>query len=402
MRYFGKYVAVFVICIIASNLYAEKMTIVWEKEFGDDNNLSYVAHEAIFNNGTLQVIGYAFDSQTRSSGKYWFSQINPDGNVVSRDDFHVVSNVRPSDIIFGSWKTKGMKVDQGNMYCAGKFGSKENSFAKLGANDKKMLKKQIPSDPNNKPGDSNDKSEEVVLKMIDLSGNKFLFVGRDAKSNGFAAKTDSDGDVYWRRMFEKSKLSFIVDAIEMENNLILLECFTDGGPNNNFYEGFNCRLIKCDSEGNIITEKSFTGGGAFPNKYPELHKVDSNSFLVGYDKQFKLNQMEYCASAYDNYLKLLSERTIINKEVKTPFYTHILPVSSGGFIAAYNDSLGKITVSKYSGSGELLTSLSLDNYFVVDDFRIADSSNKYFVIALSMPSSLNNLVKTKIAFLSIE
>jgi hypothetical protein len=385
---------------MASNLYAEKLTVVWEKEISDDNAFSYVGHEALCNNEALQVVGYAFDSKTQSSGKYWFYQINPNnGNVLSHEDFHAVSSASPSDLIFGSWLTKGLKVDKDNMYCAGKFGTKEHSFARLGAKDKKFLKKQIPSDPNKKPGDA---SEEFVFKMIDLSGNKFLFVGRDAKSNGFAVKTDSDGNAHWRKIFDKGKLSFIVDAVEIENNLILLECFSDGGPNNNMYEGFNCRLIKCDSQGNIITEKSFTGSGAFPNKYPELHKVDSKSFVVGYDKQFKLTQMEYCAATFDNNLKMLSEKTIINKEIKTPVYMHILPVPSGGFMAVYNETMGKITVGKYSDSGELSASLSLDNYIVIDDFRIVGSGNKYFIIALSMPTNNDFRTKTKIAALSVE
>jgi hypothetical protein len=399
MRYLWKNVAALLICIMTSNLYAEKLTVVWEKEIGDDNNFSYVGHEAVYNNGALQVVGYAFDTKTKSSGKYWFWQINSDGKVISHEYFHAVSSTSPSDIIFGSWLTKGLKVDKDNMYCAGKFGSKEHSFAKFGTNDKKLLKKQISGDPNKKAGDS---SEEFILKMIDLSGNKFLFVGRDAKSSGFAVKTGSDGNAYWRRVFDKGKLSFIVDAIEIENNLILLECFSDGGPNNNSYEGFSCRLIKCDSEGNIITEKSFTGSGAFPNKYPELHKIDSNNFMVGYDKQFKLTQIEYCAATFDSNLKLLSEKTVINKEIKTGFYTHILPVSSGGFIAAYNESMGKITIGKYSSSGELLTSLSLDNYIAIDDFRIVGSGYKYFVIALSMPTSNDFRMKTKIAALTVE
>ena len=197
-------------------------------------------------------------------------------------------------------------------------------------------------------------------------------------------------------------MSFIVDAVEIENNLILLECFSDGGPNNSMYEGFSCRLIKCDSEGNVLSEKSFTGSGRSPNKYPELHKVDSNRFMVGYDKQFKFTQIEYCAALFDSKLNLLSENTVINKEIKTPAYAHILPVPSGGFIAAYNDTLGKITVSKFSASGDLLTSLSLDNYVVIDDFRIVSSGNKYFVIALSMPTSPNNCVRTKIAALNIK
>ncbi|MGB7581215.1 MAG: hypothetical protein WBL85_02040, partial [Sedimentisphaerales bacterium] len=72
------------------------------------------------------------------------------------------------------------------------------------------------------------------------------------------------------------------------------------------------------------------------------------------------------------------------------------------FITAYNDTLGKITVSKYSGSGDLSTSLTLDNIVVIDDFRIVGSGNKCFIIALSMPASTDNRVKTKIAALTIE
>jgi hypothetical protein len=401
MRYLWKNMVGLVICIMTSNLYAEKLTVVWEKEFGDGNNLSYVAHEAVCNNGALQVIGYAFDSRTHSAGKYWFWQINYDGNVVSREDFHAVSNVNPSAVIFGSWSTKGLKVDQGTMYCAGKFGSNEHSFAKFGVSDKKLLQKQITGDPNKIPGDVNKESAGSILKMINLSGNKFLFVGLDAKSKGIATKADSDGDMYWRRVFDKGKISFIADAVEIGNELILLECYTDGGPNN-YYEGFNCRLIKCDSEGNILSEKSFAGGGAFPNKYPELHKIDSNSFLVGYDKYPQVNRIGYSVAAFDGNLKPLWEKTVFDKETKTPVYAHISLVPSGGYIVAYNDSVTKITVSKYSGSSEPLVSLSLDNFIVIDDFRIVGSGDKYFVIALSMPTGANNLVKTKIAALTVE
>jgi hypothetical protein len=403
MRYLWKNMVGLVICIMASNLYAEKLTILWQKEFGDGENLSYVAHEAVCNNGPLQIIGYAFDSQTRSSGKYWFWQINPDGNMISREDFHTVSNVNPSAIIFGSWRTRGMKVDQSGMYCAGKFGSKEHSFAKFGASDKKLLQKPISGDPNNKTsGDVNKESAETILRMVNLSANNFLFVGFDAKSNGFAKKVDSDGDVYWHRVFDKSKLSFINDAIEIGNNLILLECYTDGGTGgNNYSEGYNCRLIRCDSEGKILSEKSFTSGGAFPTKYPELHKVDSNSFLVGYDKYPQVKRTGYSVAAFDGNLKSLWEKTVLDKETQTPVYAHVLPLLSGGFITAYNDGMTKIIISKYSGSGEQSASLSLDNYIVIDDFRIVGSGNKYFVIALSVPND-THLVKTKIAAFAIE
>ena len=403
MRWFRKVMVEFVICIMASNLYAEKLDVVWEKELGDNNNFSYVAHDAVYNDGALQIIGFAFDSQTQSSGKYWFWQINPDGNVISRENFHSVSNVRPSDIIFGSWKTKGMKVEQGSIYCIGKFGSNVHSFAKLGTSDKSFLKKQISVEANNVPTDVNKESAGSILKMINLSGNKFLFVGLDNKSKAIATKVDSDGDIYWHKVFDKGKISFINDGIEIESGLILIGCYTEGGPNNNYYEGYKCFLIRCDSEGNILSEKSFTGGGAFPNKYPELHRIDSNIFLVGYDKySSRLDRIEYIVALYDNNLNLLSEKMIIDREIKNPIFAHISPVSTGGFIIAYNDSITKITVSKYSGTGEILATLSLDNYVVIDDFRIVGSDNKYFVIALSMPTKPNNLVKTKIAALTVE
>ena len=194
-------IAGLLVCIMASNLYAEKLTVVWEKELGGDDGFSYVGHEAVCNDGILQVIGYAFDSKTRLAGKYWFCQINSDGKVISQEDFHTVSSTSPSDIIFGSWLTKGLKVDQSGLYCAGKFATKEHFFAKLGAKDKKFLKKQLPGDPNKKTGDS---SEEFILKMVDLSGSKFVFVGRDAESKGLAVKTDSDGKAYCAKYLRKA------------------------------------------------------------------------------------------------------------------------------------------------------------------------------------------------------
>jgi len=402
MRCLWKNMAGFAICIMASNLYAEKLAVVWEKEFGDGENLSCVAHEAVCNNGILQIIGYAFDSRTHSSGKYWFWRINPDGSMISREDFHTVSNVSPSTIIFGSWQTKGLKIDQSGMYCAGKFGSNEHSFAKFGASDKKLLRKPIPGDPNKTSGGINEESAENILRMVNLSGNNFLFVGLDEKSKGFAQKIDFNGDVYWHRVYEKGKISFIADAIEFENNLILLECYTDGGPAKNYYEGYNCRLVKCDSEGKILLERIFQGGGMFVNKYPELHRVDSNSFIVGYDRYPQVNRLGYSVAAFDGNLKPLWEKAVFDKETRTPVYAHVLPVPSGGFIAAYNDGVTKITVGKCSGSGELSASLSLDNYVVIDGFRIVGSGNTCFVIALSGPTGANNLVKMKIAALAIE
>jgi hypothetical protein len=403
MQYLLKNMIGFTICIMASNLYAEKLAVVWEKEFGDSENLSYVAHEAVCNNGILQIIGYAFDSRTQSAGKYWFWQINPDGSVMSREDFHTVSNVRPSAIIFGSWQTKGLKIDQNGMYCAGKFGSDKHSFAKFGTSDKKFLQKPIPGDPNKTSGDIGKESTENILRMVNLSGNNFLFVGLDSKSKGFAKKVDSNGNVYWHKTYNMGKISFIADAIEMENNLILLECYTNGGSANNYYEGYNCRLIRCDLEGKLLSEKSFTGGGVFPNKYPELHKVDSNSFLIGYDKYPQANRMGYSVAAFDGNFKPLWEKMVFDKGVKSPAYAHVLPVPSGGFIAAYNEAPTKVIVNKYSGSGGLSASLSLDNYIVIDDFQLVGSDRKLFIIALSEPANAPDLVvKMKVCAITIE
>jgi hypothetical protein len=386
-----------------SQTYAKRLTVVWEKELGKDENFSYMAHEAAYNNNNnLQIIGYAFDTQTHSAGKYWLSQISSDGNVVSSEDFYAISNVRPSAIVFGSWQTKGLKTDSSGMYCAGKFGSNKHSFAKFRASDKKFIQKQISRDPNKIPNEATEKSAENILKMINLTGNKFLFVGMDANSNGVATKVDADGSISWYQVYDKGKISFVVDAIEIKNGLVLVECYTEGGTAKNYYEGYNCRLIRCDSEGRILSEKCFEGGGAFPNKYPELHNIDSNSFLLSYDKYSRLGRMEYSVATFDGNLELLKEKTVFNKETETPAYAHITPVSSGGFIVAFNDDLTRITLNLYSNSDELLASLSLPGYIVIDNFQIVGSGNKYFVIASTGPVNTANLVKTRIAALTIE
>ena len=391
-------IAGFLICIIGSNLYAEKLAIVWEKEFGIDENLSYVAHDAIYTNGILSLTGYAFEPRTKTStGVYWFWQINRMGNMLSHDNFYTVSNRR---IDFGSWRTKGLKVDQSSMYCAGKVGSEESSLIGFGITDKKFFQAPIQPDPGKTSEQLEKEPAETILKMISLSDNKFLLVGQGGGSKGFAKKTNAVGNISWHKVYKKGKTSFIVDAIEMGDKLVLVDCHTEAEKNP--YEGYSCRLLICDLEGNILSEKTVEGGGAFPNKFPELHKIDSSHFWVGHDKDFMPNRIKYFITAFDSNLTRLWEKSVFDDESKAPIYAHILPLTSGEFIAAYSKTTFDIVVTKYAVSGESSASLSLKNYLAIDNFLIVGSGDRCFIVGLSELKNDKGLVRTKIAALSIE
>ncbi|MCD6175759.1 MAG: hypothetical protein J7K65_08370 [Planctomycetes bacterium] len=405
MKYLVKKLFLFVFCMTASILSANTLDIVWEQEFGDKNNLSYVAHESIYTDNVLKTIGYAFESQTQTAGQFWSWQIDDAGEILSQNSFHTLSKENPSAIGFGSWRTKGMIVRQNSLYFAGTFGTGQSTFAHYKTDNQTFNYNLIQPNPHKTSEDLEKGYKETILRIIHSDGS-FVLMGSDTDSNGIAKQVDSSGTLVWQNVYEKGTISFIVDGLVLENNLILLECYTEADPVKKPYEGYHCRLLKCDLDGKILSEKSFVGGSAFPNKHPELHKIDSRSFLVGYDRNFLPNQIEYSVAAYDNTLKLLWEKAVSgkNEQGRIPIYTHILPVSVDGFIAAYtemgSDGIMSIQVQRYNVEEDCSDSLLLTNYVAIDGFQLVGSNDKVFITALTVPDE-NYRTRVKIAAVSI-
>jgi len=172
--------------------------------------------------------------------------------------------------------------------------------------------------------------------------------------------------------------------------LIVVGCFTEGGSQEKeIYEGYNCCLMRYDSEGNVLSEKSFTGGGAFPNKYPELLNIDTNRFWITYDQYSLPTQKGYRIVAFDSNLEQLWAKDVINKDVHIPMYAHTVPVTPGGFVVAYNEGATDLKVEQYSASGELIASLSLQNYYTINVFQLVADEKNVFLIALSQPTAFS-------------
>jgi len=407
MKYLQKLINGFIVCLMASSLYSEKLTIIWEKEFGDDPNLSYIAHEGVYTDGMLNLIGYSYESQKHATGTYWFWAVADSGDILVQDLLCAVSCGRPSTIGFGSWRTKGLKVDQGSLYCAGKFGTSDSSLAHYKMFNKMFNYNPIQPTPLKTFNDMEKGYVETILRMVNLSKNNFLLIGYDTNSKSFAKKTDVSGNALWHQVYGKGTISFLADALEIGNSLILLECYTDGDPVKKPYEGYQCRLIRCDSEGNILSEKTFAGGGAFPNKYPELRKIDASRYLVSYDMESLPNRANFSAAAYSDTLELLWQRTIYNGEVRVPMYGHVMPLTSGGFISVYSamshdEAAMNLKVHLYSETGEMSGSLTLQNYIAIDDFLLVGSEKTLYVVALSGPEDDTYRVKVKICAIAIE
>jgi hypothetical protein len=395
------------LCIIICDVYAGELSLIWEKECGDQENLSYVAHEGVFQDGFLNSIGYAFEFQGHSSGKYWYWKIDASGDTFLQSDLYAITDGRSSTIGFGSWRTKGMKISPEKIRCVGEFGTNIPSIANYSKDNKRFDFEPVQPDPKKKPEEIEKGPEEIILRMIPLSDNQSLLLGSDGKSRCFAKKVDDDGDVIWHKVYEKGTIAFLTDAVEVGDGFILLGCYTDGDPVKKPYEGYQCRLIRCDSEGNILSEKTFAGGGAFPNKYPELHKIDASRYLVSYDKESLPNRANFSAAAYSDTLELLWQRTIYNGEVRVPMYGHVMPLTSGGFISVYSamshdEAAMNLKVHLYSETGEMSDSLTLQNYIAIDDFLLVGSEKTLYVVALSGPEDDTYRVKVKVCAIAIE
>ena len=395
-------------CLFAPCVHGEKFDLIWEKEFETSPTLSFVPHEGVYVNSKLYLVGYAFSPQGNTRN-YWLWQIDSSGNLLHDNDLLSMDSNRYSIVIGGSCQTSGLIVKEGAVYFGGLFDKDGPSVMKFGTVDGKPFQQSLKPHPHGTSEETERGHSEKILRMISLPDDHILFVGIDVDSKGYAKKTDSDGNLCWHKVYDKGTISFLPDAVVIGRYLILLECYTDSDPVKNAYEGYTCRLMQCDLEGNIRNELSFVGGGAFPNKYPELHAIDPNSFLVGYDGNLLPNQTSYSVAAFSCNLEPLWKTAISDNAVQSPVpvYTHVVPIHSGGFAVAHNEMSTDgtemiIHVEQYTTAGKPSASLLLHNYLAINGFRLIPADKQLFVVGLSLADDAQRRVKVKIGDIATE
>lgn len=120
------------------------------------------------------------------------------------------------------------------------------------------------------------KADRDISKIVPTADNKFLLIGHE-KFNSLLMKIDANGEILWEKVNDRGKVDMFVDGILLEDGgFILIE--NSGKSAQFFLASSEMWIIKYDSKGEKITEKSFLG------RHGSIARGKDGNYAIAYDK----------------------------------------------------------------------------------------------------------------------
>jgi len=371
--------------------------VLWQKEYGCGEGISCAPHEIHINKAgnSLFITGTSFIPKTYTDGKFWLWEINQnDGNEIRRNVLKETVEARSSTIGYGAWFAKGLKVtDDGKIYTVGKFegSGSEQFFMRADREHSTRVIKPVYDR-------SLDEGKNLIWRMIDLPDGNFFLIGRDKKDKALVIKVDVEGNRLWKRTYEADKLSFFSDgvAIGEKGDFVIVGWSSASGGEKALAEPTSVRILKCNAEGEKLSEVTFPGGSPFPDKQPQICQLDSGNFAVAYDKSEDLRAADHIVRTYNSDLELLWEKQIIESQGNYPSYFSIESIPGGDFVVANCTNLSDINVYKYDEKGNRVSFVSLNKVGAFGKFSLACTNGKVFIVLPNIPVSPPYVMKVKV------
>lgn len=372
--------------------------ILWQRQFGCGENFSCSSGAIAFDqvNNNLLIMGTSFHTENYTGGKFWLWEIDKQGNRI----INTVLKSAPGDlsglIELASDIIKGLTVSKNeDIFAVGEFDGPYLSFMKMDRKGKIVFSKRIVEES------LIDEREIDVLKMISLPDNKFLLIGRE-DDDGLVIKIDSEGNILWKKTYDSGQeIDFFSDGVPVGNggDFLITGNAADSGGSAFLTKLSNVWVLQFDAKGNIVTEKFFSGG-SFPTKLPQLCQLDSENFVVTYDKSTEMITTDHRIKAFSPNLKILWEKQIVKSEKAPPIYFKIMGIPEGGFIVADFINFSDLKVYEYDNEGNKLSSVSINNINFISDFNLAYTEDKLFIVSGS-PSKRNDTI-TEVKVIALE
>jgi hypothetical protein len=139
--------------------------------------------------------------------------------------------------------------------------------------------------------------------------------GNKGKSDGWVIKTDSVFNVIWKKRLGGEGSDIIIDAVEGEEEYILVGRVEGGkGDVTMFYGEVDLWIVRMNSSGEIVQEKSYGGPGVdFPSaiiSIPEGFIIAGGTFSNGPDNYMYDFECEAWVLKLDKDLKVIWQRVI--------------------------------------------------------------------------------------------
>jgi len=346
----------------------QPLKVLWQKEYSVGDNITCAPHMATFCRKTnrIVVLGSSFlpvDPNFR--GKVWLWEIAPDGTKI-KEKVLKEGTRKECSAIGDLWPTRGLKIPAQGMSLM--------QVDREGAEKKTKL-----------IAEKNQGEDDIlILKMANLPDDNILLIGKDAQGNGLIIKVNSQGDRLWKKTYKFGKNNIFTDGIPLGETgkfLIVGLSFFMGEDTDITTTTHNICIIKCDAEGQILSQKMFTGGTLNPYAYPQVCRLDSGNFVVVYNKSETMKSDDRWFGIFTPTLELLKESQI-NKSVNTLVFSGIESISGGGFIVANWLEPSNLIIHQYNEEGNEVGNASVGETTVFGSFNvnIVCTDDKGFVV----------------------
>lgn len=374
--------------------------VLWQKELSCGDGISCAPHETQINTvgNSLFIRGASFRPKTYTDGKFWLWEIDQnDGNEIRRTMLKEATKPGSSAIGMGAWVAKGFKVtNDGKVYTVGTFGDSTQSFLKTTREGINLSIKPVYDS-------SLEEGNTAIWRMIDLPDGNLLLIGRCTNSKAMVIKVDEEGNWLWKKTYEAGKISFFSDCVPVgnEGDFVIVGWSSETGGEQSLAELTDIRILKCNTNGEKMSEVTFLGGSPSGHKFPQICQLDSGNFVVAYDKGTTLMSTDYHIKVFSPVFKLLWEKPMAKSENNQPIYFHIKAVPGGNFIAAHCVSWRDIRVYKYDKDGNEIGKVSMDQINGFGDFSLEGTEDKVFIVSTTIPENREYITKVNVIALEL-
>ncbi len=172
-------------------------------------------------------------------------------------------------------------IDEASGDVSQHFGSKDCWVVKLDSEGNIIWQTTLGTEGNDIVTCIQEATDGGLLLWIDSdqTGNGNIGCGQP-ENKGVLVKTDASGQIQWNICFERTS---VVSIVEMDDGYLLAgdQRYTVE-PNGNCGDGiytYDCYLLRCDLEGNVVWDKDF-GGSCNDMMVKVLHNCSDNGFTA--------------------------------------------------------------------------------------------------------------------------
>ena len=323
----------------------------------------------------------SFVKKDKTSGKFWLWEINQEGKKVQES----LISMWPEHRAFshsGGYIDALMILSGETAFVVGSLELEGRSFVRVKTDGEVVFAKRI----------SESRLSPTISGLVVTSETNLLAIGFTSR-DGFVRKIDLQGSNLWERTYDLGQGESFTDIVAMEKGgFMVVGCseshtgMLDIGPSAVW-------MVKCDRNGNILSEK------VFPGRRPQIVQLDSGSYVVSYDKSSS-PKGEYRIRSYTANMALLWDKQVVTvQEGAEPMGISAIP--GGGFVVAGCVEFS-LNYYQYDKQGTLVNSVSFDpNNFELCNARIAVFKEKVFIVLTSANETNEEVNEVKVVVIDL-